>query len=314
MVGAAVRLLARVAGGPVAEFLRAEGRVVRGDDEGEGVVEGEDDEGQHGGGHEEGVGAGVAFADLEEGDPEEADADCGDAEDGGAEEEEGEEEEDDVVDGEDFGELVEEGVDGVEDLGLPKEVAAAGAADGVLDLVDAGDEHAGEDDEREDEEDQAAEEFEGSEDGFGFGPGADEEVVAFALVFGGEALAADESAFFADEGFELATFARVETALAPFVAAFELALTFAVLVQLAGGRGCELRRGDARCRFDQRDGEERQAGSCVETVEDCPNDDEDANGESQGALAIWRVSVLVHQSIRLIVFGDSRFSVSRYLK
>lgn len=54
--------------------------------------------------------------------------------------------------------------------------------------------------------------------------------MAFGLVFGRESFPADESAFFADEGLEFATVAGVETAFATFVAAFELALAFAVLL------------------------------------------------------------------------------------
>lgn len=78
MLGA-VGLLARVPGRVGAEGLRAVDGVLRRHDHGQGVVDGQHDEGEHHGGDEEGLWGGVALADLEEADPEEADADCGDA-------------------------------------------------------------------------------------------------------------------------------------------------------------------------------------------------------------------------------------------
>lgn len=73
----------------------------------------------------------------------------------------------------------------------------------------------------------------------------------FAAVFGCEALAADEGALFADEGLEFALVAGVEAVFAALVAAFELALAFAVLGEQAGGGGGELGLGDAGGGFDE---------------------------------------------------------------
>ena len=101
----------------------------------------------------------MALADLEERYPEEADSYRRDAEDAPAEEEECQEKEDDVVDGEDFAREREQPIDGIEDLSLAEQVAAAFAADGVLDFVDAGDGHAGEDDEDDYQEKQATNEL-----------------------------------------------------------------------------------------------------------------------------------------------------------
>ncbi|KAH9825751.1 retinitis pigmentosa 1-like 1 protein isoform X2, partial [Teratosphaeria destructans] len=279
--------------GTVAEGLGAEGGVVGGDDHGQGVVEGEDDEGEECRAEEHGVGAGLAASDLEEDDPEEADADCGNADHGGAEEEEGEEQEDDVVDGEDPGGQGEQPVDGVEDLGESEEVAARGAADGVLDLVDGGDEHAGEDDQADDEQEQTEDEFERPEDGAQFMPDLEEDM-ALALGLGGEAFTTDEGALFADERFQLALVFGGETAFPALIPQFELALALAVLRESGRGAGCQLRGGDAGSGLDEREGEEGESRSGVEAVEDGADGDEDADAEGQGSLA---VSVLIAGSL-----------------
>ena len=58
------------------------------------------------------------------------------------------------------------------------------AADRVLDLVDACNQHAGEDEDGHEEEQQTADELQRAEDSFELDPGADKEVVAFATVLG----------------------------------------------------------------------------------------------------------------------------------
>lgn len=140
----------------IAEGLGAEGGVLRGDDHGDAVVEGEGDEGEHDGGDEEGLGAGVALADAEDGQPEEADPHGGEADDAGGKEEEDEQGEEEVVYREDFGGFDKDEVDGLEDLDVGEDVAAMAATDGVAGFVDARYEHAGEDDEGEEDEEGSA--------------------------------------------------------------------------------------------------------------------------------------------------------------
>lgn len=146
-VTAAVGLLAGVTGFTGAEGLCAKGGVLGCHEHGDGVVDGKDDEGEHDGCDEECLRGSASAADLEDADPEEADADGGDAGDRAAEEEEDEKGHDDVVDREDLGGLDKDEVDGLEDVDLTQDVAAARLADGVLGLVDTGDEHRGPDEE-----------------------------------------------------------------------------------------------------------------------------------------------------------------------
>ena len=139
-------------GGQVAVRLWAKSSVLRCDDHGDGVVDAEGNQGKQNSSHEESLRRGVAFADLEYGEPEEADACGGNAHDRGGEEEEHKKQEQDVVDGEDLGGLDEDPVDRLEDVDVAEDVAAVGAANGVLGLVDARDEHAGEGEEGDDDE------------------------------------------------------------------------------------------------------------------------------------------------------------------
>lgn len=179
----------------------------------------------------------MPLTDLEDGEPEEADADGGDADDRGAEEEEDEEQEEDVVDGEDLGGLDEDPVQRLEDVDVSEDVAAAGFADGVLGLVDARDEHTGEDEEGEHHQDKTADEFERAEDGLDLDPGLDEPVAVFAARFGSETFAADQCAFLADQGFQFTSVARVQSTVTALTAALELALALAVGLQLRGSIG-----------------------------------------------------------------------------
>ena len=160
--------------------MRAPGSVLGCDDHGDGVVDCEGDERKQHSGHEECLGRSVPLANLEDGDPQEADASGRDADNRGGEEEENEEEEHNIVDGEDLGGLDEDVVERLEDVDVAEDVAAVGAADGILGLVDTGDEHAGEDDEGEDHQDEAADEFQRAEEGFGLDPGLDDPMAVLA--------------------------------------------------------------------------------------------------------------------------------------
>jgi hypothetical protein len=182
---------------------------LRGDDHGDGVVDGQGDEGEEDSGHEEGLGRSVALADLEDGDPEEADTGCRDTDDGGGEEEDDDEKEQDVVDGEDLGGLDEDPVERLEDVDVAEDVTAVGTTDGVLGLVNASDEHRREDDEGEDHEEEAADELERAEEGFSLDPGLDDPVAVLAAGFSSETLAADEGTFFTNKSLELAPVAAV---------------------------------------------------------------------------------------------------------
>ena len=197
-VVAAVWLLVALAGA-IAEGLGAEGGVLGRDDHGESVVESEYDQGQEDGGHEHGVGRCLTLADPEQGDPEEADADGGHSDNGRGEEQHRQEEEKDVVDREDATRDRQDVVDRVKDLGVSEQEAAVRAADGVLDLVDASDQHAGEDEERDKEEEQAAEELQWTEHSLKLDPGADDEVVALSAVLCGESFAADQGALLTNQ-------------------------------------------------------------------------------------------------------------------
>jgi len=150
-------------------------------------------------------------------------------------------------------------------------------------------------------------------------PRPHEEWLPFARVFGCEAFAAHESALFSDQGFEFTTVASIEAPFASGVAAFELALAFAVLSQLARGGGGELRSREARGRFNEGQGKQGQAWGGVEDEEDGTEGDQDADAEGERALAVCAVSFAVRDENRGGKGGgetraDVRFSVSRCLK
>jgi hypothetical protein len=177
-------LLVETVAGTVAESLRAEGGVLWRDDHGERVVEREDDESEEDSSHEHSVWRRLAFSDPEESDPEEANADGGHADNGGGEEQHGQEEVENVVDREDTAGDGHDVVDRVEDLRVSKQETAVRAAHRILDLVDAGNQHAGEDKDGHEKEQQAADELQRAENSFELDPGADKEVVALATVLG----------------------------------------------------------------------------------------------------------------------------------
>lgn len=118
---------------------------------------------------------------------------------------------------------------------MAEDVAAPCTADGVLGLVDARDEHADPDQQRDHHEEKAAEQFDRAEDGGKFVERSDDPGAAFTLGFGGETLAADEGTFFAHQSFELASVAGVEAFLAALITALELSLSLTILFEMGGG-------------------------------------------------------------------------------
>lgn len=90
--------------------------------------------------------------------------------------------------------------------------------------------------------------------------------MAFAAVFGGESLATDQGALFTHQSLELATVASVKTSFSAFTSSFELALAFAILVELARRGSGELRSGYSRRRLNERERQKCEAGCCVTTV------------------------------------------------
>jgi hypothetical protein len=82
-------------------------------------------------------------------------------------------------------------------------------------------------------------------------PCFDEEVGVLAGILCRETLTSYERAFITDESFKFATIACIKTSFPAFVTAFELALTFSVLGQLARGRSCQLWCRYARGRLDE---------------------------------------------------------------
>ncbi|CRK18528.1 hypothetical protein BN1708_012373 [Verticillium longisporum] len=285
-----------VAVGRRAPGLGAVDGVLGRDEHGDGVVDGEDDEGQHDGGDEQGLRRRAALADLEDADPEEADADGGDAGDGAAEEEQDEEGHEDVVDGEGARRLEEDPVDGLENVEVAEDVAAALLADGVLGLVNARDEHGDPDEEGDEEQEDAAEQLDGTENGADLEPELVDLAASLAGGLGGDALAAAQGALLTHEGLELAAVLGGHAVLAAGVAHLELTLALLVLLQGGGGRLGELGRRDGRGRLDEGHGEQGQSGGRVDDVEKGAEGDEEAEGESQGLLPI----VLGEESLEVV--------------
>lgn len=110
--------------------------------------------------------------------------------------------------------------------------------------------------------------------------------MAFASVFGGQTLAAYKCTFFTHQSLQLASVTGVESAIAAFIATFELLLAFAVLSQLTGGGCGQLWGGDSWCGFDECRGKQGQAGCSIHAVQKGSEQDEDANGECQSSFAI----------------------------
>ena len=84
----------------------------------------------------------MSFSDAEYRDPEDSNANGGDTDDAGCEEQHCDEQEDDIINWEDLGSLDQNPVDRVEDVDVTKKMTAMFFADGVLGLVNTGDEHA----------------------------------------------------------------------------------------------------------------------------------------------------------------------------
>ena len=293
-VVAAVGLLVKTVAGAIAEGLCTEGGVLGCDDHGERVVEREHDEGEEDSSHEHSIWCSLALADPEEGDPEEANANGGHADNGRGKEEHGKEEVEDVVDREDTAGDGHDVVDRVEDLRVSEQETTVRAADRVLDLVDAGNQHAGEDEDGHEKEQQAANKLQRAEDSLELDPCADEEVVALAAVLGCKSLAAHQCALLTNKSFELTAIAGFQPALSTFSASLELPLTFAILVELAGSRSCKLWRRNSRRRLNERERQECKTRRSVAAVEDSTDGDKRANGKRQSALSVWELLVRVY--------------------
>jgi len=176
VVVATVWLRIGVVGRSVAVGLRAEGGILRSDHHSDSVVDGEYNQGEHDSSHKKGLRSSVTLANLEQTDPQEADTDRGNTDNRSGKEQKGQKKENDIVDGEDLRGNNEKPVDGLEDLVVAKQISTASLAHRVFDLVDAGDQHAGPDDENDNYEQKTTEEFQGSENGFGLEPHTDEPV------------------------------------------------------------------------------------------------------------------------------------------
>lgn len=214
----------------IAVCLRTEGGVLRRDEHGDAVVDGEDDERKEDGSHEESLWGRVALADGEEHEPEKADSHGSNAYDGGGEKEEGEKEEDNVVDGEDLRCLDEDPIDGLEDVDVTKNITASGFANGVLGFVDARDEHGDEDEEAKDHEKYTAEEFDWPEYCTKFVPDLDKPGLALATCFCCKPLSPIQCTLFPGQRFQFAAVSRIESPFTPFIAHLKLSLSFTVLL------------------------------------------------------------------------------------
>ena len=93
LVLCAIGLFIEAVGLHVAVRLRAPGSILRSNDHGDRVVDGEGNECQQDGSHEECLRRSVSLADLEDGNPQEADTGRRDSDDRGGEEEEDEQKE-----------------------------------------------------------------------------------------------------------------------------------------------------------------------------------------------------------------------------
>jgi hypothetical protein len=116
----------------------------------------------------------------------------------------------------------------LEDVDVAKDVTATSLADGVLGLVDAGDEHAGEDDKGKYHKDETSNELERSEYSLDFDPGLDEPVSIFAAGLSSETLTTDEGAFLPNQSLQLTSIAWIQSTVATLTATFELSLALAV--------------------------------------------------------------------------------------
>src|SRR5205823_5738955 len=127
------------------------------------IIKCECDEREHNCCHKKCLRGCMASANAENSDPQNSNADCGEANNAGEEKNENQDQENDIVDWEDFGGLDQDPVDGLEDVDVCKYIAAMLLAYGVHCLVDTCDEHAGEDDQRNDDEENSANQLDGPE-------------------------------------------------------------------------------------------------------------------------------------------------------
>lgn len=228
----AVWLLTGVTGRAIAISLGAEGGVLWSDHHDDRVLNGENDQSEQDGGHEQSLRRCVVLANLEESDPQEPDTNGGNSDDRRREEEENQKKEQYVINGKDLGRLNENPVDRLEDVDMPEDVAAADLAGRILGLVDTSDEHAGEDEESYNHEEKAANEFQRAEYSLDLDPCLHDPIAVCAAGFGGKTLAADEGTFFTNERFQFTAISSVQSIFAALVPALELTLAFTVRLEL----------------------------------------------------------------------------------
>lgn len=116
LVVRAIGLVARVTRWIVAIDLGTKGSILRRDHGKDGVVDGEDDQGQHHSSDQQGLRKSSTFLNLEDANPQESDANSSNTADGAAEEEQDEESHEDIINRERFGRLNKEPVDRLEDV------------------------------------------------------------------------------------------------------------------------------------------------------------------------------------------------------
>lgn len=124
-----------------AECLRTIYRVLRCDEHGDGIVDGENGQCEHDGCDEQGLRRSPATANLEDTNPEEANTHSCDARDGAAEEEENQERHKNVVNWKYAGEFDKNPVERLKDVDAAEDVATLSLADRVLGFIDAREKH-----------------------------------------------------------------------------------------------------------------------------------------------------------------------------
>ena len=281
MVGmvSTVGLFARVSEGMITKGLGSIVRILRSDHHGEGVVDREGHESEHDRGHEKGLWGGVTFSNLEDFEPEEADSQGGDADDGAGKKEKHQEEENDVVNGEDFGGFDEYPIHRVEDIDVGEDVTTVGFANGVLGLVNAGEEHGYPNEDGDEHEEDTAKKLDGTEHSFNLDPCPHDPALTFSTCLGRQPLSADKSTFLADQGVEFTLVFGRKAILPTIVAALKLTLAFAILLKLRGDRTC---KGWGRYRGSglyESNGEEGETSGSIEDIDQSTNSDEKSQGK-----------------------------------
>ena len=103
-------------------------------------------------------------------------------------------------------------------------------ADRVLRLVDASNEHGDPNDDSEKQEEDATDELQGPEDGACLGPCSDNKCLALPLSLSSKSLSAHKCTFLSLEGFKLSLILVGQSPTSASITAFQLALSFSVLL------------------------------------------------------------------------------------